>query len=575
MLKPINGLRQDAEPTSTLPAWLQTVTTVLSGLLVGYLLVRRGLLVQVRAEADVAANWLDVLAILLLAIDILPLYRHRRAWFQVWRHTWFDAVLLVAAMAAGTHQAWGAVFVLLRQVVHYGRHGALGAYADSLGRRPIALLAASFATLAGIGTALLMLPAATTDGQGLSLLNALFTAASAACVTGLTILNVGTDLTRFGQIVVLVLIQLGGLGIMTFYAGLASALGVRLSIAQRRSLSVAVEEPRSIELARTLRYVLLLTILAELTGTALLYVRMLPRFASPGETLYAAVFHSVSAFCNAGFTLFPNSLTGFQSDWPVNLTIIGLIVLGGIGFSVAHETFSRSTFRRSPRALWRQVTTHTRLVLATTGLLIAVGTTLFLVLESGRTLAGLPEGTKLLASLFQAVTPRTAGFNTVPLGALSPVTILLWALLMFIGASPGGTGGGIKTTTLAVLLLSIRSQVLGREEVEYGGRRIPKETMFRATAVVSLAAMAVLAALAVLLATEPQPFAALLFEAASAFGTVGLSTGITPLLGTTGKLVLVLLMYVGRIGPLTLVLAMRVRERTAPIAYPSARIMVG
>jgi trk system potassium uptake protein TrkH len=362
---------------------------------------------------------------------------------------------------------------------------------------------------------------------------------------------------------------------MTFYAGLALTLGVRLTIAQHRSLSVAVDEPRAFELARTLRYVLLLTITAELIGTALLYPRMAPRYGSPGESLFAAVFHSVSAFCNAGFGLLPDNLVSFQNDWLVNLTVIGLIVLGGIGFSVAHELFSRQTFKRSPRALWRQVSTHSRLALTTTGFLIVFGTVFFLVREYGNALSGLSPASKFLASLFQAITPRTAGFNTVPMSALHPATILCWTLLMFIGASPGGTGGGIKTTTAAVLFLAVRSQFRGRSELEYAGRTIPRVTVFRATSVVTLSALALLLAFGALLMTEAQPFSALLFEAASAFGTVGLSTGITPVLSATGKLVLTLLMYVGRIVPLTFVLAMRVRERTAPVTYPSARIMVG
>ena len=573
--QPANGLRPDERRTSVLPAWLETTLTLLSALLVSYLFFRRGLLGQWLAEADVAAEILDLIAMLLLAIDILPLYRSRRTWYHVWHDTWFDAVLLVAAMAASTHQSWGAVFVLLRQVVHYGRRGAFGAFADSLSRRPIALLAASFAALVGIGTVLLLLPAATKDGRGLPFIDALFTSASAACVTGLSVLDIGSVLSRFGQVVLLALIQLGGLGIMTFYAGLALTLGVRLTIAQRHSLSVAVDEPRSFELARTLRYVVLLTLTAELVGSVLLYFRMAPRFSSTGESLFAAVFHSVSAFCNAGFGLLPDNLVSYQADWLVNLTIIGLIVLGGIGFSVAHELFSRETFKRSPRALWRQVSTHSRMALTATGFLILFATVFFLVREYHNALAGLHPATKFLASLFQAVTPRTAGFNTVAMSSLHPSTILCWTLLMFIGASPGGTGGGIKTTTAAVLLLAVRSQFRGRSELEYAGRTIPRVTVFRATSVVTLSAIALLLAFGTLLMTETQPFSALLFEAASAFGTVGLSTGITPALSVTGKLVLTLLMYVGRIGPLTFVLAMRVRERTAPVTYPSARIMVG
>ncbi|MBM3313931.1 Trk family potassium uptake protein [candidate division WOR-3 bacterium] len=549
--------------------------TVLSGLLVGYLFVRRGLCISLPVQADAAVQVLDWLAILMLALDLLPLYRHRGTRGSIWSRSWFDTLLLLAAIPASAHQAWGAVFVLLRQMVHYGRRRAFGNFADALSRRPIALLAASFAALVGTGTVLLLLPAATVDGRGVPFINAFFTSASATCVTGLTVLNIGQDLTRFGQTVVLVLIQLGGLGIMTFYAGLASALGVKLSLAQRRNVAASVEEPRGIELARTLRYVLLLTIAAELGGAALLYTRMLPRFPTLGESLYAAAFHSVSAFCNAGFSLFSDNLLSLQRDWIANLVIIGLIVSGGIGFSVAHEIFNRETLRRGPHVTWRHLTTHTRLVLAASGLLIAVGATLFLLFESGRTLAGLDEGTKLLAALFQAVTPRTAGFNTVPLDRLHPVTLLLFTLLMFIGASPGGTGGGIKTTTAAVLLLSVRSQFRGREDVEYAGRAIPKEAVFRATAVVALSALALFVSFGILLLTEDKPFAHLLLEATSAFGTVGLSTGITPRLGGVGKLVLILLMYVGRIGPLTLVLALRAKEHRSSISYPTARIMVG
>ncbi len=570
-----NVLHPDSPPTSTLPAWMETMMTTLTGLLVAYFLTYHGLLIHLPLQLGVVARWLDGFLVVLLAVEILPLYRNRRIWRQSWYQNWFDTVLLAAALAANLLHGWGGVFVFLRQVVHHGRHEALGRFVDALARRPIALLAASFAALAVAGTGLLLLPAATTDGQGLSLVNAFFTAASAACVTGLTVIDIGSVLTQFGQTVVLVLFQLGGIGIMTFYAGLASALGVRLTIAQRKSLTMTVEQPRGFELAHTLRYVLILTIIAELTGTALLYPRMAEKFATTDEALFASAFHAISAFCNAGFGLFADNLVGFQADWLVNLTIIGLIVLGGIGFSVAHEIITRRSLRRSPRATWRGITTHSRLALTATGILILIATLAFFLFEHFNALAGLPIGTKVLASVFQAVTPRTAGFNTVSLASLQPVTIICWVLLMFIGASPGGTGGGIKTTTAAVLLLSVRSQFRGRDDVEYGGRTIPKVTVFRAAAVLVLSALALLIAFGTLLMTEKQPFADLLFETASAFGTVGLSTGITPLLTAAGKLVLTVLMYVGRIGPLTFVLAMRARERTSPVAYPTAQIMVG
>ncbi|MBM3314757.1 hypothetical protein FJY71_02790 [candidate division WOR-3 bacterium] len=565
-----------ATPPDRGPGWLEVVASVLAIAVVALAIVRDGLVVSLGAPLSAllaVADWCVLAAVI---AEVVIAYARHRSFRAGWQHHWFDTLTVLVAgglIAAGSHAS---LAVIVRQGVALGRRLSQSeGLLDELQRRPVALLAVSFGALITLGTVLLMLPASTTDGNGTGLVNAIFTAGSAVCVTGLTVVDTGSHFSRFGQSVILALIQLGGLGIMTFYAGLAAVVGGRLGITQRRTMAAMVEEPRHIQIGRTLRYVVLLTVLAESAGAGLLLIRWRPDFGSLAEAAYQSVFHSVSAFCNAGFSLHADNLVRYQADPAVNLVIMALIVAGGLGFSVLHEVFSRRTLRLTPAQVWRGLSVHARLVLWTSGLLIAAGAALFFILEYGRALAGLPLGTKLLASLFQAVTPRTAGFNTVPLNALRPVTVLIWVVLMYIGASPGGTGGGIKTSTAAVLFLTIRSRVTGRNEVEYGGRTIDKDTVYRAASVAALGAAALGAAFAVLLLAERQPFADLLFETASAFGTVGLSTGITPALSDVGKLALTVLMYVGRVGPLTMVLIMQPNERRLPISYPRARVMVG
>ncbi|MGC8797617.1 MAG: TrkH family potassium uptake protein [candidate division WOR-3 bacterium] len=494
--------------------------------------------------------------------------------------------LLIAALLIPTLilQRFVLLLVFIYQAVNLPRFSPSGFFGN-IRQRPMRMLALSFAVLIALGTLLLTFPAATNDGRGANLLTALFTATSATCVTGLIVKDTPTYFAPFGQIVILMLIQLGGLGIMTFYASLVVLLGQRLALNERRTIQQIIEETREIDIARMVRYVFLFTILAECIGTVILFLRWLFVLPGPRQALYFAVFHSISAFCNAGFSLFSDSLIRFQSDLVTNLCIISLIVVGGLGFPVVNELFNRQTLFRltwlirrrehSPAPRLSNLTIHSRLVLITTTLLIAAGTVLFFFLEYDNTLSSLPLGTKLLASLFQSVTARTAGFNTVSTTNLHPVTIFLWVILMFIGASPGGTGGGVKTSTLAVLLLAIRARVRGEEEIVYARRSIPKDVVYRATAIIALALGMLAICFAILLYSQSQRFEALLFEVASAFGTVGLSTGITPNLNIIGKLVIIGLMFVGRIGPLTLTLAMTAPRERSAIIYPQARIIVG
>jgi len=362
---------------------------------------------------------------------------------------------------------------------------------------------------------------------------------------------------------------------MTFSAGLAAIFTRRLGAARRRMVADIVEQSPDVDIVRVLRYIVAFTLLAEAAGTLFLFARFLPDFARPLEALYCAGFHSISAFCNAGFSVFSNSLEGYAGDTAVNIAIIGLIIAGGLGFVVVHELLNRNTLRHGPLYALRRLTTHSRLVLWTSGVLVVAGAVVFFFLEYDGALAQLRLGPKLLAALFQSVTPRTAGFNTVPFSGLKPVTLFLWIALMFIGASPGSTGGGIKTSTFAVLVLAVKSRILGRDEVEVRRRTVPRDVVYRATAIATIAVVIVAAFFSLLLAFEAKPFPDLLFETVSAFGTVGLSTGITGALTVGGKLLIVLLMYVGRLGPLTLALAMRLRTTRLAMEYPAAEVMIG
>lgn len=428
------------------------------------------------------------------------------------------------------------------------------------------IVAISFAIAILLGTVLLTFPTATTDGKGAHFIDALFTATSATCVTGLIVQDTPTYFTPFGQTVLLVLIQLGGLGIMTFSAFVALLFG-RFSLGQRKIVQEMFEEDRNI--LNMVFYILKMTLFIETIGTLLLFLRWYFHFRTPFTALYFSVFHSISAFCNAGFSLFSDSMSGFVSDPAINIVLISLILLGGFGFIVVFELTHQ--IKRSRKAL----SSHTKLVLITSGILIAVGFVVILFFEFDRVLLKLSFPSKLWAALFQSVTTRTAGFNTISIGSLSQVTLTVMILLMFIGASPGSTGGGIKTTTFAVLVITLKSIFKRQENIEVFKRTVPTSTVTKALALLVSAFLLIAFVFLLLLAVENKPYLPLLFETISAFGTVGLSTGITPDLTVAGKLLITFLMYLGRIGPLTMGLALAREMGRKKIAYPDVRIMIG
>jgi trk system potassium uptake protein TrkH len=441
---------------------------------------------------------------------------------------------------------------------------------------PARSFVASFLLVILAGTLLLLLPVSTVTGRPLPVVDALFTSASAVCVTGLTVIDIGRDLSLFGQIVTLVLFQIGGLGIITFSLVLFGLMGRSLSFRGRELLqSTFLHTPRR-DFFRILRFVVAGTFAIEAAGALLLFVRFLADFP-PAQAFYRAVYHSVSAFNNCGYSLFSSSLIRYRGDWLVNLTVVSLVVLGGIGFIVLYEVLRRIRNRRQKLSL------HSKLVLLTTGVLIAGGALLLYLFEAGNALKQASAGESFLASLFQSVTARTCGFNTVPIASLSNATLLVLMILMFIGASPGSTGGGVKTSSFALLVLMIANRIRGRDGVTIFRRTVPAEILVRTITIVIAASVAILAvASLLLLAAGPAAggvqasrhlFVEYVFETISAFGTVGLSLGVTPELNQLQRLAVVLLMFAGRVGPLTMAFAWSSSRRG--LVYAEEGVMVG
>ncbi len=446
--------------------------------------------------------------------------------------------------------------------------------------RPSQVLVASFGAAALLGMVLLATPWAS-RGEPLGLIDALFTATSAVCVTGLVVVDTGTHFTAFGQGVILALIQLGGLGIMTYSSVVLVALGRRLSFRDQEVLEGTLGRPRGASPAGLVGRVFAFTLVLEAAGAAVLTVAFARRLPWD-DALYHGVFHSVSAFCNAGFSLYASSLTAYRGDWAVNLTVMALITVGGLGFAVLQDLVDGwgAWRRRVPLRLGL----HTKVVLALSAALTVAGAGAVWAFEARNALAGLPWDQQLLAALFQSVTPRTAGFNTLDYGSLTNATLFLTILLMFVGASPGSCGGGIKTSTLGVVAALFRDRLLGRRRVSLFRRSLPEDVVARAVSLLLASFSFVTVALFVLLAVEigsvPHRadggrFLELFFEVVSAFGTVGLSTGITPTLTPGGKLVVAAVMFVGRLGPLTLALAVGLRGERGKFLYAEETLMVG
>jgi trk system potassium uptake protein TrkH len=451
--------------------------------------------------------------------------------------------------------------------------------------RPEQIIVCGFLLLILIGAALLCLPVSTRTGKGISFLNALFTSTSAVCVTGLVIADTGTTFTLFGQLVILALIQMGGLGVMTVMSTVFIIIGKRITLSERLLIQNQLGEDSISGMVRLILRVVRVTLIAEGAGVLVFMIRFVPEYGLKG--VYLSVFHSISSFCNAGFDVFGtvtgkfSSLTGFANDPLIVITTMLLVVTGGLGFMVVADIFSRVRIREK-----LGLTRYSRFVLVLTGGLIALGAGFFFLFElpNPDTLGSgdLTVTGKILSGFFQSVTPRTAGFNTISQNAMTPAGKLVTMVLMFIGASPSGTGGGIKTTTFAVVLLFALSTVLGRKEAQVLDRRLAEGTIRRAVTIMVLSLLLVGCAFLALAAIEGQrgglfTFENIFFEVLSAFGTVGLSSGITTQLSIASRIVIIVVMLAGRVGFMTLVVALSSRRHKdeVNIRYPEARFMVG
>ena len=438
-------------------------------------------------------------------------------------------------------------------------------------------MAVSFLILILLGSLLLSLPISSVAGH-VPYVDALFTAASATCVTGLVVVDTGTFWSGFGQAVILMLIQIGGLGIMTFSTFFVFLVARRLSIWNRDLLEANFTGKARGNLGYLLLTIVLGTLFIEAVGAVLLSFRFALDFPWP-RAVYLGVFHAISAFCNAGFSPFSDSLIAYQGDVTINLVTAALIFLGGLGFWAIFDL--RNLIRH--KQAFHSTTLHTRIVVYSSLILIAVGTVWFLINEWHQVLRSLPLQNKLLASLFQSVTTRTAGFNTVDVGALTNGTLFLMALMMMIGASPGSCGGGIKTSTLVIILAMISAQIKNRRQVQIFKRGISEYIVSKAIVITFYAIVTISLFLMALLFSERSLsaqfgerglFLHLVFEVISAFGTVGLSMGVTPFLTAVGKTIVALLMYIGRIGAVTLAIAVA-GENVKSVRYAEDNVLVG
>lgn len=453
---------------------------------------------------------------------------------------------------------------------------------------PSRTLVASFLILIFFGAMLLSLPTATTQDSKISFVDAVFTATSATCVTGLIVKDTGKDFTTFGQMVILVLIQLGGLGLMTFAAFFTLAFGRRLNLREKVAMQSVLNYKKPGDVTRVVVFILLFTLLMEVIG-ALVLNNVWGMEMGGNRGMYFSIFHSISAFCNAGFSLFSDSLSGYRADVTVNLVITTLIITGGLGFTVLYNLtnfrisslkfFRRRGFFKGKDETPSHLAVQTKLVITISLALIVLGAGLFFILEYNNTLTDMPTGDKVMASYFHSVTPRTAGFNTLDYSQMLDSTLFLTILLMFIGASPISCGGGIKTVTLGILLLAIWTTAKGNRNIKVFRRTIPLTMVSLALTVVMFSLIFVCFFTLLLSISEPEhSFITLLFEVVSAYGTVGLSAlslAQTTALSAFSKVILIFAMFIGRLGPLALVLALAGKYQNEPAEYPREDVIVG
>lgn len=446
-----------------------------------------------------------------------------------------------------------------------------GRFFDKLSENPPVVVLLSFLATIFVGTLLLILPAATVAGKETTLLDALFTSTSATCVTGLIVHDTGTHFTLFGQMVILGLIQVGGLGIMTISSAFALIMGQKLTIKSEAMIQNVVGESNKIDMMNLVKNIVLVTFLFELVGAIGLYFTFNDHFASPARAMYSSAFHSISAFCNAGFSIFEDSFMSYRSNLNINFVITSLIIFGGIGFPVLIDIRKNIVGKFRPHRL----SLHSKIVLSATATLLLLGVIGFFIAEYHWEMEGFNLWDRVVSSYFQSVTTRTAGFNTIDMSQISRGSSFFTIILMFIGASPGSTGGGIKTTAVVIILVSVMAMLGGSRDVNVFQKKVSLEIIRKVMSLIAISLAVLFVMIYLLLLVEPYSMERLVFEAVSAFATVGLSMGITPLLTSFGKSIIIMLMYLGRVGPLTMIFAISQHKVRMHYTYPEDKINIG
>ena len=435
----------------------------------------------------------------------------------------------------------------------------------------VQILAIGFAVIALVGGIILSLPISSADGNPTNLLDSLFTSTSAVCVTGLIAVDTGTHWNMFGKTIIMLLIEIGGLGFMSFTTLIAIFLGKKITLRERLVIQEAMNTFNIEGLVRMVKYVVGFTVSVQAVGAALMSIQFIPTYGL-GKGIYYSIFHSISAFCNAGFDLFGNfsSLTGQASNPILLLIISALIIIGGLGFTVWLELYNYKDVKK--------LSVHSKMAILITAILLVGGSILMLLLENSNpeTLANMSFIDKITNAFFAAVTPRTAGFNSISTDGMTTAGKFLTIILMFIGGSPGSTAGGLKTVTFGLTILTVICVIKGREDTEIFGRRFSKELVYKAFAIIMIAIGIIITVTMVLSITESnEKFIDLLYEATSAFGTAGITTGVTQRLSTIGKIIIMLTMYCGRVGPLTVALALSSKKKKRGYKYPEGKILIG
>ncbi|WP_299702293.1 potassium transporter TrkG [uncultured Pontibacter sp.] len=581
-------------------ALMRRTTYLLAIISVGLLIYAHGI-AQKPETIQLLFNAIDAILTIFVIIYLLRiLYTFERKKFL--RRTWFEGILMAVILvnevstyglqesliytlfdridiplSVELYRVVVSLFMLVLLVIELLETRV---HLKTLQFKPTITFLFSFLFLILIGASLLMMPNMITTPGSMRFIDALFMAASASCVTGLAVVDPGTYFTFSGQVVLLMLVQLGGLGILTFATFFATLMRQGVGIKQHVAMYEIMESESLFSTKNLLRKLVVMTLTIEAIGAVIIFMTwgQEAQFESLGSKIFFSVFHAVSAFCNAGLSLYPEGLytEPVRFAYVMHLTVAGLIIFGGIGFPTILDVLSPMSMRARMERPWRNWRLLSRITIFTSAALITMGTVGFFLLEYYNTLAELSFVEAVIASFFQAVTTRTAGFNTLDISALNVPTLLMFIFLMFIGASPGSTGGGIKTTTFTIILLSVWATIRGKRNVEIGNRTIPHSVSYKAFSVFTFAAMINILFLFILTITDSQfDIFRLAFEQVSAFATVGLSTGITAGLSDAGKGVIIVSMFMGRVGTLTLALALSTRATTTAYKYPETHVPVG